>query len=199
MAKNDLELIAEIKAGNEESFELLTDRYAAKVYSLATKLVKNREDAEDVLQDVFVTVFKKLDAFEGKSSFSSWLYRITVNAALMRIRKKDRIQASEELLADAHLEVSHQTPQTLDDLTYRKEMSRFLDDAIKTLPIEYRPVFVLRDVNGLTCGEVSRILNVSVPAVKSRLHRSRFLLREKLINLYVENCDGRENCKVGNL
>jgi RNA polymerase sigma-70 factor (ECF subfamily) len=85
---SDLELIADFKAGNQQSFEELINRYSNKVFSLATRLTRNTEDAEEVLQDVFVTVHRKIGSFEGKSSFSSWLYRVTVNAAFMKLRKR---------------------------------------------------------------------------------------------------------------
>src|SRR5690349_19390693 len=98
--KSDLELIEEFRKGHQYSFEELINRYSGKVFSLALRLARSQEDAEEVLQDVFVTVYRKIGGFEGKSSFSSWLYRVTVNAALMKLRKKkqDRTVPMEEVL-----------------------------------------------------------------------------------------------------
>jgi len=188
--KTDQELVQEIRRGNNASFEELISRYAGKAFSLATRFTKSTQDAEEVLQDVFVTVYRKISKFEGKSSFSSWLYRITVNASLMKLRKKRRDQTVsiedllphvQELPASKNGEIAD-----LDHLTYRSELRTALETAIRKLPEEYRPVFVLRDVDGLTNREVSKILNITVPAVKSRLHRSRLMLRRRLGRVFEE-------------
>lgn len=186
----DKELVRQLKAGSNEAFEELVKRYAPKVFSLAARLTRNHPDTEEVLQDVFVTVHRKIDNFEGKSSFSSWLYRITVNASFMKLRKRrtDRLVLTDELPlseqekrgegSEAHL--------AADRITARHELSAALDSAIGELPEEYRPVFILRDIDGLTSEEVGKILKLSVPAVKSRLHRSRDMLRRKLLRFYRE-------------
>lgn len=193
-SKTDLELIAEFKKGNQESFEELIQRYSAKAYSLASRLTRSQEDAEEVLQDVFVTVYRKIDGFQGKSSFSSWLYRVTVNAAFMKLRKKKhnqnvsidevlpQIQNSRQIRSAEHLEG--------DNVTQRTQVIEALGMAIEKLPEEYRPVFILRDVDGLTSKEVGKILNISVPAVKSRLHRSRLMIRKRLSQFYKEYSTG---------
>ncbi|NLF24393.1 MAG: sigma-70 family RNA polymerase sigma factor [Deltaproteobacteria bacterium] len=180
----DLDLIEALRAGQEKGFELLIERYAEKAYGLAVRLTRSPEDAEEVLQDVFVTVFRKINGFEGKSSFSSWLYRVTVNAGLMKIRKRrqDQSVALEDVISGVE---NPQILKTCEDhdasnLAARKEMLLALSKAISKLPDEYRPVFVLRDVDGLTSREVAEILHISVPAVKSRLHRSRFMLKRRL-------------------
>ncbi|MGI6525504.1 MAG: RNA polymerase sigma factor [Bdellovibrionota bacterium] len=196
--KSDNELVSEIKAGQEDSFAELTNRHAGRVYNLALRLVKTEQDAEEVLQDVFVTIYRKIQGFEGKSSFSSWLYRVTVNAALMKIRSNNSEQSI--AIADAfpktkNLEdIQRMDALDTDDEAFRRELSFVLEDAIKVLPDEYRPVFVLRDVDGLSSREVSEALKVSIPAVKSRLHRSRFLLREKLTEFYREYCESDKKC-----
>lgn len=188
--KTDLELVADFRAGCQASFEELVQRYSSKAFSLASRLTRNQEDAEEVLQDVFVTVFRKIDGFEGKSSFSSWLYRITVNSALMKLRRRKREQTTsiEEVLPQLqnspHLRTSEQAEG--DAATFRGQLHAALEDAIQRLPDEYRPVFILRDIDGLTSREVSKILQLTVPAVKSRLHRSRLMLRRRLGRLYRE-------------
>jgi RNA polymerase sigma-70 factor (ECF subfamily) len=186
----DLLLVEALRRGCEQSFEILTERYSGKVMQLATRMMRNQEDAEEVLQDVFVTVYRKINAFEGKSSFSSWLYRITVNSALMLLRKKRSkpTQALEdavtpELLPEA---LRSSEEQGTDRPTLRNQILIALEKAIGSLPEEYQPVFVLRDIDGLSSTEVGKILNISVPAVKSRLHRSRVMLRKELQCFYDE-------------
>lgn len=186
--KSDSQLIEEFKRGSERSFEELIGRYSEKAFHLATRLTRSHEDAEEVLQDVFVTVYRKIAGFEGKSSFSSWLYRVTVNASLMKLRKRKQDQSIS--LED----VAPQIKNTLvarnsdqieaDRSASRNELKAALEKAIERLPDDYRPVYVLRDIDGLTSREVGKILNLSVPAVKSRLHRSRMMLRRKLHSVY---------------
>jgi RNA polymerase sigma-70 factor (ECF subfamily) len=188
--KSDLQLIREFSRGNQASFEELIKRYSAKVYSLASRFTRNQEDTEEVVQDVFVTVHRKVKNFEGKSAFSSWLYRITVNAALMKLRKKRQDQATpiEDALPQIQNMMAAQAtrPPEGEHAALRAQLVVVLDEAIRSLPDEYRPVFILRDVDGLTSKEVSKILELTVPSVKSRLHRSRLILRERLARFYKE-------------
>jgi RNA polymerase sigma-70 factor (ECF subfamily) len=195
---SDLELIAKFQAGDQASFEELVSRYSSKAFSLASRLTKNSEDAEEVLQDVFVTVFRKIDGFEGKSSFSSWLYRITVNAALMKLRKRRQDQSlpMEDMLPQVQ---NVPAPASMhgsegETVTLRTQIGLALEDAIAKLPDDYRPVFVLRDIDGLTSKEVGEILDLTIPAVKSRLHRSRLMLRKRLQAFY-RDFQGREHDK----
>ena len=182
--KPDSELVTEFLNGEIDSFEELISRYTTKAFSLACRLTKNKEDAEEVLQDVFVTVYRKIQGFEGKSSFSSWLYRITVNSALMKLRKNKQDQSipMEDVIA-----MIKKIPSSInfywaegDSQRSRREIMNAIENAIGELPEDYKPVFVLRDIDGLTSKEVSKILQISVPAVKSRLHRSRLMLRKSL-------------------
>lgn len=189
-AKSDIELVYEVRTGNQNSFEELISRYSNKAFGLATRLTGSREDAEEVLQDVFVTVYQKLSNFEEKSSFSSWLYRITVNSSLMKIRKRRQHRATHIEDLEPHEKESihnlRDTSLSLDEQSLQKELQIILVDAIHHLPDEYRPVFVLRDVDGLSTKQVGKILNITNPAVKSRLHRSRMILRRRLRGLYRE-------------
>lgn len=188
--KSDRELVEEVRAGNDVSFEELISRYSAKVHSLASRLTRNPEDAEEVLQDVFVTVHRKLAGFEGKSSFSSWLYRVTMNAAFMKLRKRrqDHTVALEDILQQTHVVPALKSPESayVDSQSIRNELLEALEAAIRKLPDEYRPVFILRDVDGLTSREVGKLLDLSVPAVKSRLHRSRLMVRRRLQKFFPE-------------
>lgn len=182
--KSDLELIEEFKKGNHGSFEELLQRYSDKAFNLSYRLTRNQQDAEEVLQDVFITVFRKIHGFEGKSSFSSWLYRVTLNAALMKLRrrKNDPLVSIDDVLPQALLNGSPRSAdgQEGEKVSMRNQMLTVIQSAINKLPEDYRPVFILRDVDGLTSREVSKILNLSIPAVKSRLHRSRSMLRRRL-------------------
>lgn len=201
--KTDLELISEFQAGKQSSFEELISRYSEKAYNLALRFTRNAEDAEEVLQDVFVTVYRKIDGFEGKSSFSSWLYRVTVNAGLMKIRKRkqDKSISLEDILPQIENSfiMRSNDRESGDEVTYRHQMKDALESAIASLPDDYRPVFILRDIDGLTSREVSQILGLSVPAVKSRLHRSRLMLRRRLSHFYKEYVSDRKKVKaVGN-
>jgi len=188
--KSDLDLIEEFRAGESKSFEELLSRYSNKVFSLASRLTRNTEDAEEVLQDVFVTVHRKIAGFEGKSSFSSWLYRVTVNAAFMKLRKckQDLSVSLEDVAQQAHAVSALRSPEAafVDSQSIRNQVMEALEAAIRKLPDDYRPVFILRDVDGLTSREVSRILDLTVPAVKSRLHRSRLMLRRRLSRFFDE-------------
>jgi len=203
--KTDLELIEEFKSGDQLSFEELVSRYSEKAYNLASRMCRNQEDAEEVLQDVFVTVYRKIDGFEGKSSFSSWLYRVTVNSSLMKIRKRKQdksISIEDAVPAEEHsMCMATADHQDTDTETLRKEVSSALETAIAKLPDDYRPVYILRDIDGLTSKEVGRILGLSIPAVKSRLHRSRLMLRKRLVKFYAEfsEDEGREIPTASNM
>lgn len=185
----DEQLVKECLKGDQSSFGELMNRYTTKAFGLCLRLTKNREDAEEVLQDVFVTVYTKLKNFEGKSSFSSWLYRITVNAAFMKLRKRkqsSRVTNIDDLSSFDRDRVQNLSADTklVDEATAIRELNVSLWEAINRLPEEYRPVFVLRDVDGLSTKQVGKILNLTQPAVKSRLHRSRMILRKRLGVMY---------------
>lgn len=186
--KTDTQLVALFKKGKIEAYEELISRYSVKAFSLATRLTKNHLDAEEVLQDVFTTVFRKIKNFEGKSSFSSWFYRITVNASFMKLRKRkqDSKQSYLEELPPIAKELVNEENESGDDYTLRREVGMALEEAISKLPREYKAVFVLRDVDGLSSEEVSKILRLTIPAIKSRLHRSRLMVKRKLLKFYRE-------------
>ena len=188
----DLDLIKQFTNGSIGAFEEIVEKYEAKVFNLAMRFCRNQEDAEEVLQDVFTTLYQKLAGFEGKSAFSSWLYRIVVNASFMKLRKRKQQSATvslEDLAPVIRQQCMEKEPQSFarsDSITLSKELRDRLEDAIGRLPEEYRAVFVLRDIDGLSNQEVGEILELSIPAVKSRLHRSRIMLRRKLQRFYEE-------------
>jgi RNA polymerase sigma-70 factor (ECF subfamily) len=185
----DVEVVNEFKAGAVEAFEEIIARYESKVMSLALRFTRNQEDAEEVMQDVFTTVYRKIDGFRGQSAFSSWLYRIVVNAAFMKLRKRKQSQTvSMDDLSPAIkqycIDKDCLSGSYTQNIAVSHEMQGVIQNAVNRLPDQYRAVFVLRDVDGLSNQETGEILNLSIPAVKSRLHRSRIMLRKKLQRYY---------------
>jgi len=176
---------------NKEAFEELIKRYESKVHNLSMRLTRNAEDTEEVMQDVFVTLYNKAHLFRGQSAFSSWLYRIVANAAFMKLRKrKQSVAISLEELAphirQQCLEQTNPMKDRQDYLAITRELSKTLEDAISRLPKQYRSVFMLRDVDGLSNEETGQLLKLTIPAVKSRLHRSRTMLQRRLKSYYQE-------------
>ena len=191
--REDLALISRARGGDSQAFESLVRRYQDLVFKFAFKLSRNREMAEELYQDTFVNVFRKLNQFDGKSKFSTWLYRIVANNYLMKNRKSKLSRASVSIDApegftdnpgrddEGHivqtLPAWRSTPL---DGVLQHEMRATLDRAIAKLPTDYRMVFLLRDVEERSAEETAKILKLSVPAVKSRLHRARAFLRNQL-------------------
>ena len=198
----DTALVARFKKGCEFSFQELIGRYETKAHNLAMRLTRNPEDAEEVLQDVFVTVYRKIDSFEGKAKFSSWLYRITVNAAFMKLRKRKQDTALyiEDLALTSSKDSSFEKSLTVlpsDTRAISSEMRDAIESAIAKLPDDYRAVFILRDIDGLSNKEVGSILDLTIPAVKSRLHRSRLMLRKRLKKFYEDYADNARIINYG--
>jgi len=187
----DLTLVERLRHGDTTALEILMARYADRVYRLAYGITANAADAEEVVQDVFLIIFRKIHTFEGRAALGSWIYRVTTNAALIkrRGRRADReIPLEPQLpafLPDGHragdpafLKADwSQTPEA--DLL-SQETREILHQAIADLPDQYRAIVVLRDVQGLSNEEVAEAVGESVPCVKSRLHRARMALREQL-------------------
>jgi len=187
----DLQLVERVRTGDAAALETLMDRYASRIYRLAHGITRNEADAEEVVQDVFLTVFRKIHSFEGRAALGSWIYRVATNTALVKRRgKRAEIEVSLDsqlpsFLSDGHragdpafiLADWSRTPET--DLLSR-ETREILHRAIDALPDRYRTVLVLRDVEGLSNEEVVEVVGESLAAVKSRLHRARMVLREEL-------------------
>lgn len=178
-------LVAAAKAGDAASFSELVTRYERKILRLAQNITQNREDAEDVMQEAFLKAYTHLANFQGDSRFYTWLVRIAVNEALMKLRKRrggKEVSLDEPVETDDDLvprEVADWGP--LPDQRYeRAQMNAILSEAIEKLEPEFRVVFVLRDVEELSTDETAKLLGLSVPAVKSRLLRARLRLRQKL-------------------
>jgi RNA polymerase sigma-70 factor (ECF subfamily) len=190
-AAADFDLLTSLRRGDVGALEALAGRYGTKIYRLAFGVTRNQADAEEVLQDVLLTLARKGESFEGRSALGSWLYRITTNAALNKRRGK-RLELEtplEDLLptfkADGHRAgdrtfILADWSQNPEEELLSGERRRVLERAIDSLPDHYRVVLVLRDVEGLSNESVAEVLDESVPSVKSRLHRARMVLREQL-------------------
>lgn len=183
--KPESELVAQAKAGSSEAFEELVNRYERRIFRLAMRLTGNTEDAEDVLQETFLKAFEHLPDFRQDSRFYTWLVRIAVNEGLMKLRKR-RSDRSEPL-EDAVDDDGQVIPRDFRDwkpnpeqLTSQEEMERILLGAAAQLPPSLRTVFMLRDVEELSTEETAQALNLTLGAVKARLFRARFQLREEL-------------------
>ena len=177
-------LVAAAKAGNAKAFEELVNRYEHKIFRLAQNITQNREDAEDVMQEAFLKSFSNLDRFQGNSRFYTWLVRIAVNEALMKLRKRRPNQVS----LDEPVETAEDSmPREIEDWGPSPEqryaqtqLQEILSGAIAELDPAFRIVFLLRDVEELSTEETAELLGLSVPAVKSRLLRARLRLRQRL-------------------
>ncbi|MCH8816272.1 MAG: sigma-70 family RNA polymerase sigma factor [Chloroflexi bacterium] len=169
----------------EEDFAEVVENYTSFVYNVAYRMMNSPDDADDVVQDAFISAYRAKDRFRGDAQVTTWLYRITVNAALMRIRKdKRRIQmtAPEDSYLERNVANWEDTP---DKAALNSELSREIKSKIALLPEDLRTAVVLRDVQGLSNTEASEILDISISALKARLHRGRVSLRD-MLNDYVK-------------
>jgi RNA polymerase sigma-70 factor (ECF subfamily) len=185
-------LITRLQAGDEAAVQELTDRYGARIFQLAMRYMKNREDAEEVTQDVLMKVHRKVAAFRGDAALSSWIYRITFNTAMSRLRSERAARAAEQerervmAAAAAHDERPRALRQPADwsrmpdEALLRSQLRDAVAAAIDELPEIYRAPIVLRDIQGLSTEEASSRLRVKDQTLKSRLHRGRLMLRERL-------------------
>jgi RNA polymerase sigma-70 factor (ECF subfamily) len=184
-ANDEGQLVAQAKAGDVQAFTDLVNRYERKIYRLAKHITQNDEDAEDVLQDAFLKAYEHLDSFKGDSKFYTWIVRIAVNEALMRLRKRrsDRTVPLDEPVDTGEEMVTREIAVWEDNPEQRysrEEMHDILEQAVENLKPDFRTVFVLRDIEELSTEETAETLGISIPAVKSRLLRARLALREKL-------------------
>jgi RNA polymerase sigma-70 factor (ECF subfamily) len=191
---NDASLVAQLQQGDEDAFDSLVRQYVPRFLATARGILRNEEDARDAVQEAMLAVFQKVDSFQGHAAFSSWLHRILINSALMKLRVRNRTQEQPigELLP-AYLEDGHrQNPgpawhapdHTPDNFALTQEMKRLVHDKISQLPEDHRSVILLRDIEELDTQAVSELLCVSLGTVKMRLHRARQALRE-LLNPYM--------------
>ena len=188
----DEDLVARARTKDFAAFEELVDRYEDKIFRLAFRFVRNETEAKEIVQDTFLLVWRKLDTFKGDSQFGSWLYRVATNTALMRLRAQRRHPeiSTEELPVD-YLDNYGQVPaagenwaKRPDDELQSDELRRRIQKAVDELPEIYRTVFIIRDVEGLSTEETAEVLEISIPTVKTRLHRARLALRDAITRYF---------------
>ena len=187
-------VVAQARLGNASAFNELLRRYERKIFRLALHITQNREDAEDVLQESFLKAYEHLDQFQGQSKFYTWIVRIAVNQALMKLRKRksDRSVSLDETIDTGEDNIGREIAawdENPEQQYSREELNRILTSAVDGLTPIYRAVFVLRDIDGLSTEEAAEALDLSVPAVKSRLLRARLQLREKLTRYFKRKGD----------
>lgn len=188
----DQDLLARLKSGDDRALADLAAAYSSKIYQLAFRYLRNKEDAEEITQDVLFKVYRKVGAFRGDAQLSSWIYRITFNAAMSRLRtaRYQRAQAEDRRAAAAKGEDGSispsRTPEVADwsdmadERVLRSQVRRRVFRAILALPAIYRAPVMLRDIHGMSTEEASAVLKVKDQTLKSRLHRGRLILRKQL-------------------
>ena len=192
-------LVEAARSGDMSAFESLVRRYDRNVFRIAQHITQNREDAEDVVQDAFLKAYGNLEQFQGQSKFYTWLVRIAVNEALMKLRRRrpERMVSLDEDVKTEEdsvpREIADWSPNP-EQLYKQSELKEILSRTIQGLPPSFRTVFVLRDVEGLSTEETAEALGLSIPAVKSRLLRARLQLRERLSRYFQkrESGDGKK-------
>ncbi len=177
---NDHMLLAAARSGDHRSFERLVRNHQARVFSLALRMLGNRADAEDVLQETFIALYKNLDRFQERSKLSTYLYRLAANFSLMKLRQAKAGGARIEPL-DAGAEIASTLPTPL-ERAEAADLRKQLERSLMGLAAAERAVVVLRDVQGIDGREVARVLGISLPAMKSRLHRGREALRRMMLD-----------------
>jgi RNA polymerase sigma-70 factor, ECF subfamily len=184
----DAELVEALRREEPDAAERLVERYGDRVYRLAMRITGSKEDAEEAAQDALWTVARKANMFKGESAFGSWIYRITANAAYQKLRTR-RQRAAEIALEDVlpsldgdgrHFEPMDDWSNRVDEQALQGELRQVLQQAIDGLPADYRTALVLHDVEGLSNPDIAETLGISLPAVKSRVHRSRLFVRKQL-------------------
>ena len=191
----DSQLVSATLQGEFYAFESLVEKYQGKIYRHLRKMVNDPLQAEDLLQETFLNVYRGLAGFSGAASFSTWLFRIATNSALMYLRRErpETVEYNDKLSADSQ-ELIGPSPELVATPLERllsMEGKAKIEEAIDQLPLIYRSVIILRDVEGFSLEEVSNILGASIPAIKSRLHRARNIVRKTLTSYYKERGSSR--------
>ncbi len=190
---HDAALVQRTLSGDLDAFDTIVREHRETVFRVAMRFVKNETEAEDVVQDTFMNAFRKLDSFKGDAALGSWLYRIGVNTSLMRLRKKKRrSEVSMESMTTAgerptsHFEDTRAPrPMRADEVAQNNELRAKIMEAIDELEPKYQTVFMAKEFEGMSLEEIGESMDLSVPAVKSRLHRARLHMRATL-ERYVE-------------
>jgi len=186
-------LISRFKQGSSEAMEKIVERYQESIFNFGLRMCGHMQDAEDIMQDTFLNAFNGLHAFREETKLKNWLFRIAAHACLRKRRKKkfqpDRELSLESFLpkegTEARFEIPDPSSDPSDDLM-RSELKQVIEEAVYSLPPKYKLVFNLRDMEGFSTEETSEILGISIQSVKTRLHRARLYLREKISNHYTD-------------
>ena len=183
--QSDALIVRDLKKGDAKAMEEIVRRYSNKVYNLAYHLTRDSAAAEEIMQDVFLTVIAKIATLTNEAYFSTWLYRVTTNAAYGFLRKEKKFSEQtpvEDLDGEHHASVDWS--ELPDDVLLSEESREVLKRSIDSLPEAMRTVVIMKDMEGLKNEEIAEALGISVPAVKSRLHRGRLMLRDQLSDYF---------------
>jgi RNA polymerase sigma-70 factor (ECF subfamily) len=184
---SDTGLVDRLKSRDKSAMEDLLRLHGSKLYGVALQITRNETDAQETVQDALINIWNKIDHFEGRSAFTSWMYRVTANAALMKLRKNKKFEQNISLDAGTGDDETIPVIQLADPAdapdrsTTRQEMGAHVRAAIAGLPEPYRTTVLLSDVEEMSMEEIAAAMDVTVPAVKSRLHRARLALRKSLL------------------
>jgi RNA polymerase sigma-70 factor, ECF subfamily len=183
--QSDADLVREIKRGDARALEEIVKRYSNKVYNLAYHLTRDSAAAEEIMQDVFLTVISKIGTLTNEEYFSTWLYRVTTNAAYGFLRKEKKFSEQTPVdNIDQEIQPSYDWSDLPDDVLLSEESKEVLRKSIDALPEAMRTVVIMKDMEGFKNEEIAEALGMSVPAVKSRLHRGRLILRDLLAGYF---------------
>jgi RNA polymerase sigma-70 factor (ECF subfamily) len=188
----DKELLTQAQGGDLPAFEALVERNRDKVYSVALRMTRSEADAAEIVQETFLSAYQHLPDFRGEAAFGSWVHRIAANHALMRLRHRGVVQAAEDDLKSPEFNErgsfteypASDWSRRADEKVLDAELGQAIQQAVDRLPNEYREVFVLRDLEGLSYEQIGEITGDSVPAIKSRLHRARLAMRDTIDRFY---------------
>ena len=184
----DARLVEGLRRSEDDAVEALVTTYQARAYRLAIGITGNAQDAEEVVQDAFWSVVRRIETFRGQSAFGSWLYRIVANGACAKLRRRRPQRAEialDEVLPVFNEDGRHVAPvvdwsESLDDPCRRAEVRDEVTAALDNLPAHYRAAVLLRDVEGLSCAEVAQVLGIGLVNARSRIHRARLFIRKQL-------------------
>ena len=193
VTESDERLVGEFKQGSMNAMEKLVARYEERIFNFGLRLCGHLQDAEDVMQDTFLSAFKSINDFRGETKLKNWLFKIASRACLKKRRKSkfapEKELSLESLSPSGDIAGKYEIPDWSEDphdYALRSEMKKILDEAVRSLPPKYRLVFNLRDIEGFSTEETANILDISIEAVKTRLHRARFYLRKRISEHYKE-------------
>lgn len=185
---SDAVLVRDLKNGDANAMEEIVRRYSNKVYNLAYHLTRDASAAEEIMQDVFLTVIAKINTLTNDAFFSTWLYRVTTNASYGFLRKEkkftDQTVSEEEVDQEPAIDYEYDWSTLPDDILLSEESRKILQSSIDSLPEAMRTVVIMKDVEGFSNEEIAQTMGLSVPAVKSRLHRGRLILRDVLADYF---------------